>query len=90
MCEYMSVYICKHECSCVHARVSECKSICACMCVYTCEFMNVFSRMCVYMSNYMTAFMCVCWELGWREAKDEEAMTGELEMELFEVADSCL
>lgn len=61
-----------------------------CMYVYTCECMNVFSRMCVYMSNYMTAFMCVCWELGWIEAEDEEAMTGELEMELFEVADSCL
>ena len=47
-------------------------------------------HVCTYMSNYMSAFMCVCWELGWIEAEDEEAMTGELEMELFEVADSCL
>lgn len=34
--------------------------------------------------------MCVCWELGWIEAEDEEAMAGKLEMELFEEAPSWL
>lgn len=34
--------------------------------------------------------MCVCWELGWIEAEDEEAMAGKLEMELFEEATSWL
>lgn len=34
--------------------------------------------------------MCLCWELRWIEAEHEEAMTGELEIEIFEVAISWL